>query len=1133
MSETKWTKSQLEAIETDKSTIVSASAGTGKTAVLTERVVRQVFKGVDIANILVMTFSAKAADEMKTRIADKLKAKLDELEAAPAAKSQFAQKKYIYSQLNSMGNAPIQTIHSFCNDIIKRNCYLVDVDPKFKVATGPDAAVIRKQAADLVLADEYESASEAFNNLFDYIDGMHTVEDMLINSYKSLMSILNGFDWLAAEVEKYNIDCSVIPDFAKEILLNDFRTALSMYEEVNESLEASHDEKLKKALVVIHTDINVLKAAISHVESGNIAAINPYLFSTFGNTIRLSDEYADEKAKRAAAKDLIVSNYKSQPFYLDRQLARIKDMYPFAKYFESLLIKFRDKYSELKRNQNVIDFNDMEQMAYKILQNPLVANSYKSSFFAVYVDEYQDTSPIQEAIINSVSQPNNLFCVGDLKQSIYRFRSSDPILFKERMSSYEGKSGKKIISLNYNFRSSANVLNCANDVFRHIAPSSSEISYGEGDVLVCGRGSAEDEVPVTIDLINVPSGEDKDAAEIANIVKIIKNRVGKPIYDSRLNAIRPAEYRDFAILSRKVLKYTNQFNEIFAQNGIPFEVERTGELFETVEVMTLVALLQLIINRNNDLNILTVMHQGVFGFTDKDILAVRAVDGQNSYISNIKALAESDSKNLLNNKCRAMIGFLNLCCEKQHLYSLSRLVAYVVDRAYLNDLFAVKANGAHRIDNLRLFISFASEYEHKSHKKLYSFLKYVHDVTESGESVGEAQSITSSNCVKVTTIHKSKGLEYPIVILAFMSKDFSDIGKRSPIIIDRDAGVGIKYFDRQNRVRSNNLLRTHIENRVMEKNKEEEMRLLYVAMTRAKEELYIQGTTDLKKIDPNACSSMMDWVLSSAYFSVETEARTEFVHSFDTNGKWELVFTDNSSLEEYLTPSDNSVSEEVPNIEFVDSVPVRKHIDKDVPVPKSTSASVLASINKYDRSSFAMPDFMTNNKAAEQGDSVHRFLRYALLAPEMSESDVRAAIDSLVAKGTISDKDKANITPRIVKGIAKMTSSGFFDDMMASNNVLREKSLYTSVSSSELIKNSETRDILVRCIVDIAYETEDGYVIADYKTDYVTDGTLQDAIDSHKPQLAMYTECFEKIYGKPVVGVYLVMLSIGQVCKIR
>lgn len=1132
MSETKWTKSQLEAIETNKSTIVSASAGTGKTAVLTERVVRQVLKGVDISNILVMTFSAKAADEMKTRIADKLKAKLDELEAAPASKTNFPQKKWIYSQLNSMGNAPIQTIHSFCNDIIKSNCYLVDVDPKFKVATGADAAVIRKQAADLVLADEYENASEAFNKLFDYIDGMHTVEDVLINSYKSLMSILNGFDWLSAEIEKYNIDCSVIPDFAKEILLSDFKKALSMYEAVNTELEAIRDEKLAKPLLTIHTDMNVLKTAISHVESGNIAAINPYLFSNFGNTIRLSDEYAEEKAIRAAARDLIVSNYKAHPFYLDRQLARVKDMYPFAKYFESLLLKFRDKYSELKKNQNVIDFNDMEQLAYKILQNPLVANSYRTSFFAVYVDEYQDTSPIQEEIINSVSQPNNLFCVGDLKQSIYRFRSSDPILFKDRMSSYEGKSSKKIISLNYNFRSSANVLNCANDVFRCIAPSSKEISYGEGDILVCGRGSADEEAPVIVDLINISSGEDKDTAEIANIVKIIKNRVGKPIYDSRTNTTRPAEYRDFAILSRKVLKYTNMFNEIFTQNGIPFEVERTGELFEAVEVMTLIALLQLIVNRNNDLNILTVMHQGVFGFTDEDILAVRAVDGQSSYISNIKSLAESESDGLLNRKCREMIGFLNLCCEKQHLYSLSRLVAYVIDRTYLNDLFAVKSNGAHRIDNLRLFISFASEYEHKSHKKLYSFLKYVHDVTESGESVGEAQNITSSNCVKVTTIHKSKGLEYPIVILAFMNKEFSDIGKKAPVIIDRDAGIGFRYFDHENRVRCGNLLRTHVENRVMEKNKEEEMRLLYVAMTRAKEELYIQGIAPLKQIEKENCSSMMDWILMSAYNCIDTEDGPKFVSSGEVVGKWALDATDSSSLEEYLVPQDNFTAESIPEIDFTDAVPVRKHIDKPTPIPKSTSASVLTSINKYDRSSFAMPDFMTTNHSAEQGDSVHKFLRYALLVPDMTAADVKAVIDDLVVKGTISTKDRDNITQRIINGIAKMTASELFSNMMMSNNVLKEKSLYTSMNSSEFIESDESHDMLVRCIVDIAYETDEGYVIADYKTDYVTESSLPDAIKSHKPQLDMYAKCFEKVFGKPIVGVYLIMLSIGQVCRV-
>lgn len=1128
---TKWTSDQLKAIESTNSTIVSASAGTGKTAVLTERVVNQIIKGVDISNILVMTFSAKAADEMKTRIGDKLKAKLDELDGSSSPKS-AVQRRYLYSQLNAMGNAPIQTIHSFCNDIIKRNCYLVDVDPKFKVATGPDAAVIRKQAADLVLADEYEKSSEMFNELFDYTDGYGSVEEILINSYNSLMSILDGFNWLSEEVEKYNIDCTVIPDFAKEILLGDFKKALGMYREVSDSLESSHNEKLTKALITIHTDINILKAAIDHVEEGNIAGINPYLFANFGGTIRLSDEYSEEKQKRAAARNLIVSNYKEQPFYLDRQLARIKQMYPFAKYFESLLLRFRDEYTKLKKVQNVIDFNDMEQLAYRILQNPLVANSYRTSFFSIYVDEYQDTSPVQEAIINSVSSPDNLFCVGDLKQSIYRFRSSDPILFKDRMNSYAGKSTKNVIRLNYNFRSSANVLNCANDVFEHIAPSSNEISYGKGDILVCGRKDKNEEAPVVINLIQTASGEDKEAVEIANIVKTIKETVGTPIYDSKLGTSRPAEYRDIAILSRKVLKYTNQFNEIFAQNGIPFEIERTGELFETVEIMTLNALLQLIINRNNDLNILTVMHQGVFGFTDEDIVAIRSVDGQNPYIENIKALAAAENDALLNKKCRSMLGFLDLCCEKQHLYTLSRLVAYVVDRAYLNDLFAVRANGTHRIDNLRLFISYASEYEHKTHKKLYSFLKYIHDVAESGESVSESQSISNSNCVKITTIHKSKGLEYPIVILAFMNKEFSSTSQRSPIIIDRDAGVGFKYFDSINRVRCGNLLRTHIENKVKDKNREEEMRLLYVAMTRAKEKLIIQGTAPSKSIDPENYGSMLEWVLLSTFQPVQIEDKIEYEPVKGNNGRWVLNCIDSSCLSEYIEPFVPNSSAPIPEVDFFDSVPIRKHTEKPVPISKSTSASTLSSLNKFERSSFAMPDFMTNNHAAEQGDSTHKFLRYALLVPDMTAADVRTAIDELVAKGTLSPKDRSNISSRIIRGISAMTSSDFFEEMMLGDNILREKNLYTMVDSSKFIENNQAREMLVRCIVDVAYEAVDGYIIADYKTDYVTDDTLQEAIDSHKKQLDMYTECFKEVFNKPIVGVYLIMLSIGQVCKI-
>jgi ATP-dependent helicase/nuclease subunit A len=864
------------------------------------------------------------------------------------------------------------------------------------------------------------------------------------------------------------------------------------------------------------------------------------LFSAFGATVRFPEGYEEEKEWRNAGRDIIVSRYKTEPLHMATQLSRIKSTYPLAKYFGELLEKFRDEYTRLKREKNVIDFNDMEQMAYQILQNPLVANSYRTSFFEVYVDEYQDTSPIQEAIINSVSTPTNLFCVGDLKQSIYRFRSSDPILFKNRMAAYFGNASKNIISLNYNFRSSANVINCANDVFKTIAPYSSEISYNNSDELVHGRNDIDKETPVTIELIDATSEDggnvDKEAIEIANIVKTIKRRLGKPIYDPSIGGERPAEYRDFAILSRKVLKYSNQINEIFTRNGIPFEIEKNGELLETPEVMTLVALLQLIINNNNDLNILTVMHQGVFGFTDDDIMSVRKVNNTASYIDNIKVLAESGSDSALANKCREFIGFLNLCCEKQHLYSLHRLISYVIDRAYLNDIFAVKENGAHRMDNLKLFTNCAAEYEYKNHKKLYSFLKYMSEVADSSETIGEARSSGTANAVKITTIHKSKGLEYPIVILAFMSTAFSEISKRSSIIIDRDAGVGIKFFDKENRIRSKNFLRTSIENKVMDKNKEEEMRLLYVAMTRAKEELYIQGIDITKQINLNEVSSMMEWVLGTTYTFEWSEPEEEgqipevsYSLNAGLGGRWNINFINYKSLTDYIEGEVTEIHPTLPAVKTACTVPSRKHIDKAVPIPKSVSASALDRINKYDRTMFAMPEFMTNTSAADKGDSVHRFLRYATLVPGMSESDVAAHIDELVARGTISAEDKANISPRIIRGISKMTDSDFFNDMMFSDSILKEKSLYTSAKSTDFIANESSKDMLVRCVVDIAYKTDEGYVVADYKTDNITEDGISEAIEKHKSQVETYSKCFEDVYGVPVVASYLVMLSIGQV----
>lgn len=1122
MSNTKWTKNQEEAITSKGSVLVSASAGTGKTAVLTERVVNQILSGIDVENILVMTFSAKAAEEMKTRIARKLDEALETIESEENSKSKSIKKRRVISQINALNKASIQTIHSFCCDVIKTHYYKVGIDPKATVCSGADVTVFKKRAIDKVLDPYYEGSGDVFSALYDYLSGSETLEDSIISSHKIVSSILDGYKWLDNEVEKYNIDETTIPGFVKEVLLTDFNSAYALLDEARESLASSYDEKLKKPLSIIISDMNIVKTAIDYVKNDNIIGINPFLFKLFGGTIRFPDGYGIEKAKRDAAKELI-KPYKDA-FYMDRQLHRIKEMYPMVKLYAQILKEFDEAFQAEKRAENVIDFADMEHMAYQILQDSAIADSYKGMFRAIYVDEYQDTSPVQEAIINSISSKDNLFCVGDLKQSIYRFRSSDPLLFKHRMTDYSADSNKKVISLSSNFRSSANVLNCANDVFSHITMSSREIVYSSGDVLVHGRSDKGDDTPVHVEIIDC-GDYDKEEAEIANICKIIKNRVGKPVYDSKTDTVRPAKYSDFAILSRKVLRYTTKMNHIFHINKIPFQIEKAGNLFDTAEIELVLTVLRLVSNRNDDVSILTVMHNHMFEFTDDDIMKIRAVNMESPLIENIIAASKEEGE--LSRKCADFLGFLDLCSDKQHQYSLTKAISYVIDRTNILDLIAIMDNGEHRIENVKMFINFASQYEHTNHGKMYSFLKYVECIRAGSETVTEAKNTAAADAVTITSIHQSKGLEYPIVILAFMGTDFSSNFQRKSVIIDRDAGVGFRYYNTADGSKGKTLYRTSVERIVTAKDKEEEMRLLYVAMTRAKEELYIQGIEN-RFSSLYECNSMLSWVCSSVYNLLDApEDEDSLSVSGALKGSWEITKIDSDMISDFLTTG-SAVNNDIKSFVAASLKPVTKHIDKPIPIPKAISASSIDNMNTYLPSMLKVPKFMTGTTAADVGDSVHRFLRYASLDSLTSYKNVISEAERLLKSSTLSEEDVAGVR-RYARGIASVCNSKVFSDMKSASKVFKEKHLYTGITNPV----EGDSDIVVRCIADLAYELNDSFVIIDYKTDYVTDDNIGQLIDSHRSQLKIYSDCFIATFGKPISGMYLAMLGNGKTYKVE
>lgn len=1145
--EKKWTEAQKQAIESKGSVLVSASAGTGKTAVLTEKVSNCIAKeNIDITEILVMTFSSAAADEMKDRIMKKLR------ELCSDKTLNRNQQNRIFSELKDFYTANIQTIHSFCNDVVKTYFYKVGLDPNIKIADNFDVNILKLEAVKEVLDEEYFMMDPDFMALEEYIDGTDTIENVIIRTHDKMMSFINPIEWLTNAIEAYNIDTNTIPDHIRDMIVSDFAKAIELYSNAVDELDYLGDPKSMKNLALMREDVSMLETILKKIEAGDITALTSTSLKDFAPTIRFTSkefDFDEVKALRNEARD-IVDKYKKTGFDMKEQLERISSMYPVTLKFKEIIETYDEIYNLKKNIAKVIDFNDMEKFAYEILKDDGIAEEYQIKFRRVFVDEYQDTSPIQEAIINRISTKDNLFCVGDLKQSIYGFRASDPLLFKTRSENYKSKKAPgNVISLNSNFRSSQNVLDCANDVFNHITKASKDIEYSTSDQLVHGRLDDEKCNPVSLNIIKDDIKEQypdltSEEIEIYNIVKIITEQIGQDIYDSSINAYIPTEYKDIVVSCRKLTGLSDYFAQIFTANNIPFYIEKAGDLLDTIEIKILMNLIDLINNSQDDLKLISIIHEGLFGFTDDDLLALRKISADDSFYKII--LKVKDEKSELGYKCQVLMNFLSDVKAKESKMKLTEILDYMITSINLYDEFAIMNNGKQRTANIKLFLKHAFDFEEKSGEKLLGFMNYIRKIQETEQQIDEAKIDYSENSVRITTIHKSKGLEYPVEIMGFMGKAFSTIDKRSNIVIDRDAGIGFRYFDDMNRKKGKTLQRTYIEKVLSEKLVEEEMRLLYVAMTRAQEKLYIQAMVPSKPYMNNLVesNSMMDWVLSTLSSSgnaVDMFNSEEKNFNIKLVGDWNVEFVEDCDIDMYV----NSSIKTIDNQSFIDEysapfIPFKEKIEKKadiipVAIPSSKIKAFTDVTDDPYVGDFEIPGFLASSSTdtARIGTCTHEFLKNLDLHQSLDYKNIIEQKNNILANNIMMAEDLEIIN---YKKLAKFFESKVGKMIKSANRYYKEKSMNILKPAIDIGLSDDYQEILVRCVVDLVFEIDGEYYLLDYKTDRIKDpsDTLEIAarIQSHQDQISLYSEAFKKIYHKPIKTSYIAFLDMSDAVEL-
>ena len=857
--------------------------GSGKTAVLVERIINKVInEKVNIDEILVVTFTNAAASEMRERILDAIYKKLDE----------EPENENLQKQITLLNKASICTIDSFCLEVVRNYFYeLENISPNFRIADTSEIELLKQEIIDDIFEEKYETENEDFSKLINIYTSYRDdtpLKELVLKIYSYIQSNPFPKKWLNEKVEMFNLESKIEEDFGQTIwgrvLLQEVKeTAIDSIKSL-ETIERhlSVEKELEKFWQVIRNDLEQLKILSDSTNSWDKSyeICQNLEFVTWPR--KNSNLEIKEKAKitRDEVKEKIKSittkilNCTSKEANQD-----IYDMYGILKKLKDLILEFTKEFSKRKRDKNIVDFHDIEHFALEILlktdengnvQKSEIAKKYENKFKEVAIDEYQDSNLVQEYILTAVSNNKNIFMVGDVKQSIYKFRQAMPELFLEKYENYKKKEEKQEddnlkIQLFKNFRSKENILKFTNNIFQDIMSKQlGDILYNEEEYLNLGASypKIEQNQKIEIDVIQTKELEDEEKTYIEEneelqddehiedielearfvtnkIQELIENKY--QVYDKKKEAYRDIEYKDIVILLRATSKSAPIYEQEILNLGIPVFADSSQEYLDSIEIQTIMSLLKIIDNPIQDIPLVTVLRSPIGKFTDDELIQIRLNDKKdNFYTCMQKAVISCDEK--LKNKIQSFLNNLDSWRKEQEYLALDELIWKIyVDTGYYNYV-SLMPNGLLRQANLKMLFERAKQYETASFKGLYNFIHFIEKIHLSSGDLGAAKIIgENENVVRIMSIHKSKGLEFPVVFLSSTGKQFNLMDLNKSILLHQEMGIGVKYIDYEKQIQYDTLSKAAIRNKVFIETLSEEMRILYVALTRAKEKLIITG----------------------------------------------------------------------------------------------------------------------------------------------------------------------------------------------------------------------------------------------------------------------------------------------------
>lgn len=1209
MAEVKWTNEQLQAIqEKDSNILVAAAAGSGKTAVLVERIIHKIIdEQMDVDKILVVTFTNAAASEMRERILEAIYKKLEE----------NPENVHLQRQIILLNKASICTIHSFCLDVIHNHFYEIDLPSNFKIADTAEIDLLKQEVLDDLFEQKYTENDKDFIELLEnYTNyrGDEALQELVLKIYKFIQSSPFPIKWLQEKlellkIENKDISKTIWGELIIQTVEEDIQEGIMQLESVKSKM-VLYPEMTKFYQTISEDIINLQDLQKYNSWDELYIKLLNFNFSKWPVDKKVTNDLKEDSKE---IRDKVKKHIKEKTAKLlscsqEQAVKDLKIITPILEKLANLIIEFTKNFAEKKKEKNCIDFNDIEHFALKILldenNNPTeVAKKYKEKFEEIAIDEYQDSNLVQEAILTSISKGNNIFMVGDVKQSIYKFRQARPELFLQKYDEYKNKEEKTQednlkIQLFRNFRSRQNILNITNLVFESIMSKElGDINYNENEYLNYGANYPEPEEIknyagiAELDIIDLKEDEsitafegEEDEEEQERVeddvleAKFVANKIQEllnsdyMVFDKKLGyrKIRP---KDIVILLRATSNLSPIYEKEISDLELPVFSDTSGTYLDTVEIQTILSVLKIIDNPLQDIPLVVVLRSSICNFTDNDLITIRLTDRNcNFYEALIKTRIICDGD--LKDKIESFLEKLEKWKSISQYMPLDEFIWQIyLDTGYYQYV-GLLPNGAMRQANLKTLFEKAKQYEKASFKGLFNFIQFIDKLKKQNGDLASAKLIgENEDVIRIMSIHKSKGLEFPVVFLCNSHKKFNMQDLNDNILLHQDIGFGPTIMDATRKIKYSSIAKDAIKLKMKQETLSEEQRILYVALTRAKEKLYITGRSkDFTKYvqDKNKvlemyesenikldaklmkkANSYLDWIMYVYLFNqgrtiilkgesyklsdiitlnvsnkkdlLKALAKEEVVEQIDLKEKIEQILKNKSDEE---NKKSEQALEELLEWKYdyiVDTtLPTKSSVTK-IKQEKIKLEEILKGIESEEveyKKSYT-PKFMQEDKKisnAEKGTLVHLCIQRLDERKDYELKDIQNMILNLVEKEIITQNEADAIDVNL---IYQYTKSQLFEELRQAKEVHKEQPFYINIPAKDVVSEAENskKNILVQGIIDLYYiDKNDNLVLIDFKTDYISNepNAKEKILEKYKVQLEIYKTALEQALGRKV-----------------